>query len=266
MTLSVEVGVYAEETAHAPHQEILRQEAARRLAPLRTLETGLAHRWRVLLDAQELRERARVRLGPYSPREVIEAAGDLGSPFTEATEALERAGLASNREAARARRSAHRASELVAAWASGDTLTAAGAGWAARRAAVLVGRSLLRHASAAVCDALPRSATDRTSCPCCGGVADFAYVTRGRRTLFCGRCDARWDTSVHGCLGCGASSPPALARIAAPGMGCTVLVCSSCGRYLKEREGIAPAAADLLLERALTEALDQAAEARGLRL
>jgi formate dehydrogenase maturation protein FdhE len=111
-----------------------------------------------------------------------------------------------------------------------------------------------------------RGPADRTSCPCCGGVADFAYVGRGRRALVCARCDTHWETSVHGCLGCGATVLPAFARIASPGMGCTILVCSSCGRYLKEREGVAPADVDLLLDRALAEPLDLAAEQRGLRL
>jgi hypothetical protein len=67
-------------------------------------------------------------------------------------------------------------------------------------------------------------------------------------------------------LGCGATSLPSLARISSPGTESTVLVCNPCGRYLKEREGVAPPDVDLLLDRALTEALDLAAERRGLRL
>jgi hypothetical protein len=43
-------------------------------------------------------------------------------------------------------------------------------------------------------------------------------------------------------------------------------VCSACGRYLKERDADAAGAVDLLVERALTEELDRAAERRALSL
>jgi hypothetical protein len=55
-----------------------------------------------------------------------------------------------------------------------------------------------------------------------------------------------------------------VARIANPELGYTLVMCSACGRFLKERprRGIE----SLLVERAITTELDLAAEQRGLRI
>jgi formate dehydrogenase maturation protein FdhE len=84
--------------------------------------------------------------------------------------------------------------------------------------------------------------------------------------LVCARCDARWTTTARGCLGCGAVKAETLARLPSTHTGYTVIVCSACGRYLKERDADPAGTVDLLVERALTEELDRAAERRALRL
>ena len=55
-----------------------------------------------------------------------------------------------------------------------------------------------------------------------------------------------------------------IARISNPALGYDLVMCNSCGRFLKERprRGLA----SLLVERALTAELDLAAEQRGLRI
>lgn len=56
----------------------------------------------------------------------------------------------------------------------------------------------------------------------------------------------------------------AIARICNPALGYDLVMCNSCGRFLKERprRGLA----SLLVERALTAELDLSAEQRGLRI
>jgi formate dehydrogenase maturation protein FdhE len=82
--------------------------------------------------------------------------------------------------------------------------------------------------------------------------------------LVCARCDARWRAAGRGCLACDATSAPTLARVRSPYLGYELVICNSCGRYLKERSG--PLVYDPVVERALTGELDAAAERRGLRI
>jgi hypothetical protein len=84
------------------------------------------------------------------------------------------------------------------------------------------------------------------------------------RRLICVRCDASWPTLAPGCIGCGASAAPAICRVASKAIGYALVICNSCGRYLKEP--LAPKSSDPLVERAITAQLDAAAESRGLRI
>jgi hypothetical protein len=52
-------------------------------------------------------------------------------------------------------------------------------------------------------------------------------------------------------------------RVPSPDLGYDLVICNSCGRYLKERRGLPSHA--WLVERALTAGLDEAAHERGLR-
>ena len=66
-------------------------------------------------------------------------------------------------------------------------------------------------------------------------------------------------------LGCDAvDSPTGIARISNPALGYDLMMCNSCGRFLKERprRGLG----SLLVERTITAELDVAAEQRGLRI
>ena len=131
--------------------------------------------------------------------------------------------------------------------------------------AILVGNALLRAASARVGAPASWRTWARSVCPCCGGAADIALIERGaQRTLVCARCDMQWRARRAGCLGCDAEMAPAIARITNPDLGYDLVICHSCGRYLKERSGRAHHPP--LVERALTAEMDAAAVRRGLRL
>jgi formate dehydrogenase maturation protein FdhE len=133
----------------------------------------------------------------------------------------------------------------------------------ARNVAAVVGNAVLTRAASDVANGFSFAAWKRSLCPCCGASPDLALSTDKRRSLVCWRCDTIWRTNQLGCLGCGATAAPTLVRIPSP-YGYQLAICNSCGRYLKERRG-APAHA-LLVERALTAGLDEAAELRGLRV
>jgi FdhE protein len=131
----------------------------------------------------------------------------------------------------------------------------------------LVAGGVLERASAAVSGGETLAGT--AACPCCGGPPEFALVERATgqppaRRLICARCDAAWAVERAGCVGCGETEPPTLARVPSPALGYDLAICNACGRYLKERTADAPV--DLVVERVLTAELDAAAEHRGLRL
>src|SRR5439155_13168772 len=132
----------------------------------------------------------------------------------------------------------------------------------ARTVAAVVGNAVLSRVAADVVTGFSLATWKRLNCPCCGASPDLALATDRRRTLVCWRCDTMWRTDRRGCLGCGADTSPTIARVASPYLGYELTICNSCGRYLKERRG-APTHA-LLVERALTLGLDEAAQQRGL--
>jgi hypothetical protein len=74
----------------------------------------------------------------------------------------------------------------------------------------------------------------------------------------------QWRARRAGCLGCEEELAPAIARISNPELGYDLVMCNSCGRFLKERprRGLE----SLVVERALTLELEMAAEQRGLRI
>lgn len=263
MTLSLPVPERDPESFAPATPAALRAALAEQLAPIASLEASLDRTVAARLDASWPSRGARL---PYPASEALAAAGDLAPLFRAAVDALERAGLASNRSAARARQLAHALRPLLLSWLVGESVPAGHARAVARRAAAIVGGAVLRRASALVRASAPR-ASDAGSCPCCGGAPDLAIASGTSRTFICARCDAPWESAAPGCLGCGATESPAFARLPAPHTSWSVAVCSPCGRFLKELDAPAlPATTTLLIERALLEPVDRAAGRRGLRL
>lgn len=235
-----------------------------RLAPLLSAEAALANRWNPRLDVPRAETRLRMRRPAFDPIEVVGTPDDLISPFVHATKAIERAGLASNADAAGARAFAGEAMAMIASWIAGDLAPRDSTRATARRAALLVARVRLRATVARVRASLSLDAWAGRRCPCCGGHPEFA-IAGSPRTLVCARCDAMWSLVRSGCTGCGADSAPTVARVSLPDdAGYRLVVCNACGLYLKE--GSEHFTGSATVERALTAHLDRAAEARGLRL
>lgn len=211
--------------------------------------------------------RARIAMGQvgYDALRVLRSCGDLRARFERVLEAFDVAGLISGVDRRRIVESEMDADDLVTGWFTGDRTPHNPQRRAARQAAIVIGNALLRTASKRVGTPTTWHGWTRAVCPCCGGAPDIALTERAaERTLVCARCDARWRAVRAGCLGCDVAEPTGVARIANPELGYTLVMCSSCGRFIKEtpRRGFgAP-----LIERALTVELDMAAEQRGLRI
>jgi formate dehydrogenase maturation protein FdhE len=155
--------------------------------------------------------------------------------------------------------------DLVSGWLTGDRTPREPRRRVARQAALVVGNALLQAASARVGAASVWKGWTRVVCPCCGGAPDIVLLDRSaQRLLVCSRCDARWRTAHPGCLGCDTKQGSAIARISNAALGYDLVMCNSCGRFIKERPRRGLAA--LIVERALATELDIAAEMRGLRI
>src|SRR5205085_2381607 len=149
--------------------------------------------------------------------------------------------------------------DLLSSWFTGDRIPHDMRKRLARQAAIVVGNAVLRNATERVGAPSLWKNWSRNVCPCCGGAPDVALLERGgQRSLVCSRCDAQWRAVRPGCLGCDASEEPSIARISNPAVGYDLVMCNSCGRFLKERarRGLE----SLLVERAITLELDVAAE------
>ena len=217
------------------------------------------------VDVPEARARIRAGQVAYDAMRVLRSCGDLHPRFVKVLEAFEVAGLASNEERRELMASDLDVDDLVAGWFTGDRTPRDPLRRLSRQAAIVVGNTLLRAATARVgAPSLWRGWT-RAVCPCCGGAPDIVLVERGaQRSLVCARCDAQWRVRRDGCLGCDADETTAIARIANPALGYELVMCNACGRFIKERARRGLEA--LLVERALTAELDLAAEQRGLRI
>ena len=234
------------------------------MAPVLAVHAALGREWKLTIDIGQAGGRISAGLVAYHSLEVIRGAGDLTSAFVRATKGLERAGLVSQSELADLRERHWDVMKLLGGWLSGEAMPTEPERSLARRAAIVVGNSILHEASAAVAARSSLDGWRHPFCPCCGGAADFGFEGGGIRRLLCARCDAVWATPLRGCLGCGAVREPTIARIPSPVVGYRLTVCNACGRYLKECEG--DANVNPVVERALTGKLDRAAERRGLRL
>lgn len=231
--------------------------------PLVAIHDALRDRAHAAVDVGAAR--ARIRGGRYGfeAETLLQHAGDLTRAFQRTSAAFERVGVASASQLQALRSGSHDVTALMLSWAHGDSLPRNASQRLARHVAAVVGNAVLSRAAEDVANGFSFASWKRPNCPCCGGSPDLALATDKRRSLICWRCDTVWRTPQLGCLGCGADSPPTLVRIASP-YGYELAICNSCGRYLKERRG-APTHS-LIVERALTAGLDEAAEQRGLRV
>lgn len=236
---------------------------AEQFKPLVALHDALRRRGGSHVDVDAARARVRSGRAAFDSAKVLGDAGDIGKIFWKTAAALERVGIASTPQATAMRHAAVDPGALVLSWSNGDSIPRAAAMRLARQVASIVGNAVLAGASDDVVDGFSLASWKRSQCPCCGASPDMALSTERRRTLVCWRCDTMWRTDTRGCLSCGADAPPTLARVPSPYLGYELAICNSCGRYLKERRG-APTYA-LLVERALTIGLDEAAQQRGLR-
>ena len=247
-----------------PPADLVREHLADQLAPLLRMRDDLARVLRPGIDIAGAKVRLAGGATAYDPMEAIGSAGNLLVPFVQATVAIERAGLATLKEATAARDRREEVLPLVASWLAAEPAPRDRVRAAARRAAAVVANAVLRATSAAVLADMPRPTGSRIACPCCGSSPDFTRHEEEQRVFVCARCDAAWESTFSGCLGCGATLPPALAFVESPLLGYRLVLCNPCGRYLKEP--VAPPGRDVTIERALTAQLDAAAETRGLRL
>lgn len=248
-----------------PAVESVRRAIAEQLAPVTSLREDLERRWTLAIDIERARHRLRCGQCACDPMETIGSAGNLLVAYVRATVAIERAGIVSDEDAIQARERRFQLMPLIAAWVAGEPMPRDHVKRAARRSAALVAGSILRRASRDVLgDSGAPSDWTRASCPACGGSPEFTFEDGGVRHLVCSRCDTRWPTAERGCIGCGAREAPMLARVLSPAIDYALVVCNPCGRYLKEP--LHPAALSPEIDRILTQQLDAAAEARGLRL
>lgn len=244
-------------------RQIVSRSLIDQLAPVLELYEQLRSGWPIAVDAADAFARVRAGRPAVDPKIVLDGAGDLTGPVSRALTALERAGVATTTDVYELSRGLH-AATLMSAWLDGDPLPPRAIHRTARRAAGLVGTALLRRASDIVAAAIAEAPRPLDCCPCCGGTPDISLVSSHERQLVCSRCDTIWPSAVRGCLGCRASAPPGLVRVKSPYLGYALVVCNSCGRYIKERS----AGDDCipLVERELTALLDEAAADRGLRI
>jgi formate dehydrogenase maturation protein FdhE len=251
--------------ADAAPAELVRQHLHDQLAAVLALRDEIAQSFRPAFDLERARQRMAAGQPAYDPLEAIGSAGDLVVPFVRATVAVERAALAPARDMMAARNARHELLPLIAGWLASEPVPRDRVRAAARRAASVIANAVLRVSSAYVLDGRPAPRTGRPTCPCCGCAPDFTRSgTSDARTLVCARCDIEWGNASGGCIGCGATTAPSIAHVESPLLGYRLVLCTPCGRYLKEPT--APWSDDVTIERALTAQLDAAAEARGLRL
>jgi formate dehydrogenase maturation protein FdhE len=252
-------------TLSPPRSASVRATTAEQLAPVLRVHAEITESCSPTVDQETAKKRVARGNVAYDALRVLRSCGEMATSFARVLEAFEIAGYLSNSDRRALLDSELDVDDLIAGWFTGDRTPRDTRRRAARQAAIVVGNAVLRAATKRVgAPSLWRGWT-RAVCPCCGGAPDIALIERGaQRTLVCARCDAHWRAPRAGCLGCEESDSPSTARIANPSVGYDLVMCSACGRFLKERPRRGTEA--LLVERAITLELDLAAEQRGLRI
>jgi hypothetical protein len=214
-------------------------------------------------DIERARDRIHSGRTAFDAWELLEAIGDLSSPFALMATAFELSGLASSSGLVMIERTFENPTSAVLGWANSESDPIDPTRRLARNIGGVVGNAILSPLARDVMRGVSPLAWKRSVCPCRGSAPDLAYQTDVRRYLVCWRCDTTWRTSDRGCLGCGEVAPPAVVRIPSPYLGYELAVCNACGRYLKERRG--GFTHEPIVERMLTAGLDEAALERGFR-
>lgn len=248
-----------------PSSASVRSTTTEQFAPVLRVHADLLREGSPVVDATAARRRIAAGRVAFDGLRVVRSCGDLTSRFVRVLDAFEVAGFVSNADRRTLLDKGLDVDDLVCGWFSGDRTPDDPRRRVARQVAIVIGNALLRGAMERVGAPPAWDSWTRVVCPCCGGAPDIALLERAQRTLICARCDAQWRAPRDGCLACDATeSPMEIARISNPALGYDLMMCNSCGRFLKERprRGLA----SLLVERALTAELDLAAEQRGLRI
>lgn len=243
----------------------VRSTTTEQYAPVLRVHADMLRECSPVVDPTAARRRIASGQVAFDALRVVRSCGDLTSRFVRVLAAFEVAGFVSNADRRALLDKGLDVDDLVHGWFTGDRTPSDPRRRVARQVAIVIGNALLRGATERVGAPSVWRTWTRVVCPCCGGAPDIALVERSQRILVCARCDAQWRAPRDGCLGCDATeSPMEIARISNPALGYDLVMCNSCGRFLKERprRGLA----SLLVERALTAELDLAAEQRGLRI
>jgi hypothetical protein len=251
--------------ASPPRPTTVRGTLAEQFAPVLHVHAELLGGCTPAVEAESAQRRIKNGQVAYDALRVLRSCGDLLPRFVRVLDAFEVAGFVSNDDRRALLDGELDVDDIVSGWFTGDQTPRDPRRRVARQAAIVVGNALLRAASTRVGSPALWRGWPRTVCPCCGGSPDIVLVERGaQRTLVCARCDAQWRARRSGCLGCDTEVSPAIARITNPALGYDLVMCNTCGRFIKERprRGIE----SFIVERALTTELDLAAEQRGLRI
>jgi formate dehydrogenase maturation protein FdhE len=243
---------------------MLSRSAADQFAPVLRLHESVHRSARAVVSVDDARGRLEAGRAAFDAVKLLARSRTIATHFDRGVDALETSGLASTSVASAVRQAAFDPRTLAVAWAGGDAAPSSAAQRVARRAAATVASAVLRKNAERVERAGLVAAWMGAACPCCGSAPDLAYGSPQVRMLVCSRCDARWTARGRGCLTCDPLTASSVARVRTPYLGYDLVICHTCGRYLKERAG--HLLYHPLVERALTTEMDAAAERRGLRL
>lgn|GEM_PF-2758584 len=252
-------------TTSSPRTTSVRRSTAEQLAPVLRAHADIQEVCAPMVDVAAAHRRIAGGQVAYEALGVVRSCGDLSAQFARVLESFEVAGLVSNADRVALLDGDVDVDDLVCGWFRGDRAPSAARRRIARMGAIVIGNAVLRAATARVGTSSRWASWSRVICPACGGAPDIALIERSQRFLVCSCCDAQWRSPQSGCLGCDAvDSPTGIARIGNPALGYDLMMCNSCGRFLKERprRGLG----SLLVERTITAELDVAAEQRGLRI
>lgn len=245
-------------------RDVVTRGVADQFGPVLQLQQALRSSVRPVVDVKEAQARIASRRPAFDPVKILSRARTVVTAFDRCVDALEVAGFASSTAVTALRQQQHDARSLAISWAAGESAPAAPTQRLAQKAASLVAGAILQSNARIVAQKIGLDTWQRPVCPSCGGAPDLAFVDGTRRALVCSRCDTSWPVNTRGCIGCEATGAPTIARVRSPYLGYDLVICHSCGRYLKERVGRAQHPP--LVERALTAEMDAAAVRRGLRL
>lgn len=243
----------------------VRSTLAEQFDPVLRVHAELLEECEPAVDPDESQRRIRNGQVAFDALRVLGSCGNLQPRFLRMLDAFEVSGFVSNEDRRAILHGDPDVDDLVSGWFTGDRTPRDTRRRVARQVAIVVGNALLRAASDRVGAPSTWRSWSRTVCPCCGGSPDIVLMERGtQRTLVCARCDAQWRANRSGCLGCDTDDSPAISRIVNPELGYDLMMCHSCGRFIKERprRGVE----SFIVERSLTTELDLAAEQRGLRI